>query len=89
MNLDVREVFRVRSKVTRYLRDFFEARDFTEVETPMLQVLAGGAAARPFETWHNALGIPLYMRIAPELFLKRLVVGGLERVFEMKRNFRN
>ncbi len=89
MNLDVREVFRVRSKVTRYLRDFFEARDFTEVETPMLQVLAGGAAARPFETWHNALGIPLYMRIAPELFLKRLVVGGLERVFEMNRNFRN
>ena len=89
MNLDVRRTFQVRSRVVGFVRRFLEQRGFMEVETPMMQVLAGGAAARPFETFHNALGIPLYMRIAPELFLKRLVVGGFERVYELNRNFRN
>ena len=84
-----RETFLRRSKVVRAVRDFFEARDFVEVETPMLQVIPGGATARPFVTHHNALDMPLYMRIAPELYLKRLVVGGMERVFELNRNFRN
>ena len=89
MNMDVREVFRARSKVISQIRRFFEDRDFMEVETPMMAPLAGGAAARPFKTWHNALSIDLYMRIAPELYLKRLVVGGFERVYELNRNFRN
>ena len=89
MNMDVREVFRARSKVISHIRRFFEDREFMEVETPMMAPLAGGAAARPFKTWHNALSIDLYMRIAPELYLKRLVVGGFERVYELNRNFRN
>ena len=89
MSEESREIFRVRSKVISYIRRFFEARDFMEVETPMLQVIPGGATARPFETHHNALDIDMYMRIAPELYLKRLVVGGFERVFEINRNFRN
>jgi lysyl-tRNA synthetase class 2 len=82
-------VFVTRSQMVAAIRDFFHQREFLEVETPMLQDVAGGAAARPFETHHNALGMPLTLRIAPELFLKRLLVGGFTRVFELNRNFRN
>ena len=89
MNDTTQETFRRRAAVVRQTRRFFEDRGFMEVETPMLQVLAGGAAARPFVTHHNALDLDLYLRIAPELFLKRLVVGGFEKVFEINRNFRN
>ena len=89
MNDDARTTFRRRSAIVRYLRDFFWARDFIEVETPMMQVIPGGANARPFVTHHNTLDMDLYLRIAPELYLKRLVVGGMERVFELNRNFRN
>lgn len=89
MSDESRQTFKMRSRVISYIRRFFEARDFMEVETPMLQVIPGGATARPFETHHNALDIDMYMRIAPELYLKRLVVGGFERVFEINRNFRN
>jgi lysyl-tRNA synthetase, class II len=86
---DARKVVRTRAGVVRSLRDNFARRDFIEVETPMLQLLHGGATARPFVTHSNALDIDLYLRIAPELFLKRAVVGGIERVFEINRNFRN
>lgn len=89
VNPEVKEVFARRSAIIKAIRDFLESRGFIEVETPMMHQIPGGAAARPFMTHHNALDIDLYLRIAPELYLKRLLVGGYERVFELNKNFRN
>ncbi len=89
MNERVREIFRTRTRIVQYLRQYFSSQGFLEVETPMMQPIPGGATARPFKTYHHALEQELYLRIAPELYLKRLLVGGFERVFELNRNFRN
>ncbi len=91
LNIDdhSREVFEKRSKIINFIRNYLTNLNFLEVETPIMQTLSGGAAARPFSTYHNALNMPLYLRIAPELYLKRLIAGGMDRVFEIGRNFRN